>query len=139
MVKAWGHINITVRDLDKTIDFYTKILGLKFAFQIKDEEGNIVVTYLSMADGNFVELIHGKKMAEGAKAFNAAHMCFEVDSLEETMSFFKENGVEIVGGPREGRDKNLQCFITDPDGNRIEMMQMSPDSPQRKCQKEIRG
>ena len=135
MVKAFGHINIGVKDLDKAIDFYSKILGLDFAFQIKNEEGEIVVTYMSTPDGKFVELIHAKKMPEDKKAFHNAHMCFEVDDLEAAMNFLKENNVEIVGGPRQGRDKNHQCFITDPDGNRIELMQMHPESPQRESQK----
>ena len=32
--------------------------------------------------------------------------------------------------PRQGRDKNWQCWVDDPDGHRIELMQIDPASPQ---------
>ena len=142
IAKRFGHINIHVKDIDKSVDFYCAKLGLKMAFQIHDEEGNLKVTYLMLPDGNFIELIlMGKEQREkeGAKAFNAGHICFEVDCIEETIAYFKEAGINIVGGPQRGRDLNHQCFICDPDGNRIEMMQMDPESPQRKSRRELIG
>ncbi|MCL2832172.1 MAG: VOC family protein [Treponema sp.] len=141
IVKRFGHINLAVKNLDKSIEFYCDKLGLKLAFQIHNEEGKLMVTYLMLPDGNFVELIQmgpAQQEKPDAKAITAGHMCFEVDNMEETLAYFKEKGIEIVGGPRVGRDLNHQCFIADPDGNRIEMMQLSPESPQRKSQREVK-
>jgi len=142
IAKRFGHINIGVKDIDRSIEFYCGKLGLKMAFQIHNEEGKLMVTYLMLPDGNFVELIlmgPAQREKEDAKALSAGHICFEVDSMEETLALLKEAGIEIVGGPRIGRDLNHQCFITDPDGNRIEMMQLDPESPQRKNQREAQA
>ena len=38
-----------------------------------------------------------------------------------------------------GLDRNRQCWIEDPDGNRIEFMQMSPESMQAEAIKRLRG
>ena len=35
--------------------------------------------------------------------------------------------------PKQGLDTNWQCWATDPDGNKIEFMQLSPESPQAKA------
>ena len=42
-------------------------------------------------------------------------------------------GVEIDVMPRQGKDLNWQMWIRDPDGNRIEIMQIDPNAPQAKA------
>jgi lactoylglutathione lyase len=40
-----------------------------------------------------------------------------------------ERGLKIEGEPTRGLDGNFQYWIADPDGNRIELMQINPESP----------
>ena len=141
MISGFGHMNIAVRNLEASMDFYINKMGMELAFQIHDEEGKLMVTYLIMPDGNFLELIGGGprlKNDSAMKAIAAGHLCFEVLDINEAIAKINELGLEIVGGPRTGRDKNSQVFITDPDGNRIELMQMDPKSPQRQAQAKIK-
>ena len=48
----------------------------------------------------------------------------------------KKNHFELDKEIKEGLHKNLQAWITDPDGNKIELMQMSPESPQSRVARE---
>jgi lactoylglutathione lyase len=45
----------------------------------------------------------------------------------------KSQGLTLDVEPKQGIDLNYQCWVKDPDGNRIEFMQMHPDSPQNKA------
>lgn len=58
------------------------------------------------------------------------HCCLLVDDLPATVRHLGERGLPITGEPTRGLDHNVQYWITDPDGNRIELMQIMPDSPQ---------
>jgi lactoylglutathione lyase len=58
-----------------------------------------------------------------------SHYCLTVDDLPATLQELADRGLEI-SGPRFGLDGNWQYWVTDPDGNRIELMQMMPDSKQ---------
>lgn len=42
-------------------------------------------------------------------------------------------GVEIAQEPKTAADHNWQAWINDPDGNKIELMMLAPDSPQSKA------
>jgi lactoylglutathione lyase len=58
------------------------------------------------------------------------HVCLQVDSIADTVTALKAGGVEIFRGPSFGKDGNNQCWIKDPDGNRIEFMEMLPGNMQ---------
>jgi lactoylglutathione lyase len=50
--------------------------------------------------------------------------------MSATLDELAAGGLEITGSPKQGLDSNLQYWISDPDGNPIELMQMMPTSPQ---------
>ena len=57
------------------------------------------------------------------------HFCLEVDDLTGTVAAMRAHGVE-VSDPKTGRDRSLQAWLADPDGNRIELHQYTPQSKQ---------
>jgi lactoylglutathione lyase len=58
------------------------------------------------------------------------HLCLEVDNLDRVVDELGNRGVSLVREKKLGLDRNLQAWIEDPDGNRIELMQMAADSMQ---------
>ena len=118
MIQGIGHIAVTVRDMDESIRFYEKALGFRRAFGFRHPEtGAPWIEYLHIASGEFVELFYGGVEArpwnDGLIGFN--HMCFQVDDIHAS--------VEAVR-------LNWQAWVTDPNGIRIELMQIVPGSPQ---------
>ena len=53
----------------------------------------------------------------------ASHFAIEVDELEAFLAGVTERGGIVVGGPRRRGDGVLQAYLTDPDGNVVELMQ----------------
>jgi len=55
------------------------------------------------------------------------HMCWTIDDLDATCDRIKAAGITLLSEPKAGLDGNRQAWLEDPDGNRIELMEMHPD------------
>jgi len=133
MITGIGHVAIRITDLERTLDFYCRGLGFREAFRL-DREGQPSpwIVYLQLAPGQFLELFPG---GEGeapprGRAAGHDHTCLEVDDMRATLRELAARGIPITGEPVQGTDHNWQYWLRDPDGNRIELMQIVPESPQ---------
>jgi lactoylglutathione lyase len=134
VITGIGHAAFRVRDLDASLHFYCDLLGLERAFDI-DRDGKPWITFVHLAGGQFLELFpepHTEEDFSGNKG-SYRHMQLEVDNLEQTITDMEARGLPRTGTPpRQGRDGNWQYWLTDPDGNRLELMQIMSDSLHRK-------
>lgn len=128
MIVGLAHICFTVSDLDKSISFYKDILGFSPAFDFINDKGERFGIYLHIGGRNFIELFIGKPQpADQNQSFR--HFCLEVDDMQETVSKLRSNGVE-VSEIKMGSDNSWQAWLSDPDGNRIELHQYTKESKQ---------
>ena len=126
MVKGLAHVCFVVRDIEASIVFYHRKLGLAHAFDFKDSQGRRTGVYLKAGARSFVELFQGEvSQPEGKPSFQ--HICLEVDDIEATAKDLKAKGVE-VGPVTLGCDNSYQAWLSDPDGNRIELHGYTPKS-----------
>jgi lactoylglutathione lyase len=58
------------------------------------------------------------------------HICLQVNSIADTVAALTAAGIPLFRAAKLGLDGNNQCWIKDPDGNRIEFMQMLPGNMQ---------
>lgn len=135
-----GHVAITVKSMEASLDFYTKGLGLKKAFELnRPETGEPWIVYLYMGNEQFLELFYGGEVdyswKENHRAYN--HLCLAVEDIHETVKKLMDAGYKMDKEPRVGCDGNWQSWITDPDGVRLELMQLGEDSPQKKAIREL--
>ncbi len=128
MITGLAHICFTVSDLDRAIAFYRDGLGLKEAFDFINENGKRFGVYLHVGGRNFIELFVGE-LGERVDKQSYRHMCLEVDDIETTVEALRARGVE-VSPIKLGSDHSYQAWITDPDGNRIELHHYTPESKQ---------
>ncbi|WP_046181234.1 VOC family protein [Domibacillus tundrae] len=135
MIKGIGHLALTVQNMDKSLQFYCDILGFERAFEIRDDENNPWIEYIKVAPGQFIELFYGRqnKHQEKSHEIGFNHFCLEVDDINKVANHLKTKGLTLDVEPTKGKDNNYQCWIKDPDGNRIEFMQMEPASPHMNC------
>jgi catechol 2,3-dioxygenase-like lactoylglutathione lyase family enzyme len=134
MITGIGHAAFRVRDLERSIHFYCDLLGMQRAFDI-DRDGKPWITFVHLGGGQFLELFPEPDTAEDFSGNKGSyrHIQLEVDDLEQTIRNMEARGLPRTGTPpRQGRDGNWQYWLTDPDGNRLELMQMMPDSLHRK-------
>ena len=130
-ITSIGHMAFAVGDMKKSIDFYCGILGFTRVFEIPDEKGNPWICYLKVGNGQFVELFYpaGEAPMDGAKRAGFSHACFLVDDINKTAADIQARGGVLDRPIKTGRDGNYQCWVKDPDGTRIELMQIMPGSP----------
>lgn len=126
MITGIAHICFTVSDLEKSIAFYQDQLGFKHAFDFVRDTGERHGCYLHMGGRNFIELFQGE-LGERAEGQSYRHICLEVDDIDLTVRALLARGVEC-SEPKLGKDQSWQAWITDPDGNRIELHAYTPDS-----------
>ena len=133
MITGIGHMAITCQDIDQSLDFYTRILGLPEAFRMVNDDGSLWMVYLRTGGGAFVELFTGggaRPEAPG-NASGFKHLCLWVEDIEATLRDLQARGLDVdPGGIRTGRSTCRQYFIADPDGVRIERMPLMPQALQ---------
>jgi catechol 2,3-dioxygenase-like lactoylglutathione lyase family enzyme len=128
MITGIAHTCYTVSDLDRSLEFYCDKLGLTPAFEFINAEGRRFGQYIHVGGRTFIELFQGT-LAAPAEGQAYRHICLEVDDIEATVATLRERGVE-VSEIKLGGDHSYQAWVTDPDGNRIELHGYTPESKQ---------
>lgn len=127
-----GHVAFDCSDLEQSLDFYCNKMGFTRLMHLGDDE-NPWLVYLKIAHGVYMELFpSGKGDVDPSAKHYYSHLCLDVKDIAEAVRLLRERGV-TVEDPHMGMDGNYQAWLADPDGNRIELMQMMPDSMQRKA------
>ena len=131
-IKGYGHTAFRVSDMEASIKFYREALGFEKAFEINDDNGNPWIVYMYIGDGQFIELFYGDKNGERARGnIGYEHICLETLDIHKTADNIVKTGNPLDAAPDVKNDGNWQCWTHDPDGNRIEIMQMNADSLQK--------
>jgi lactoylglutathione lyase len=128
----FGHPAFGVHDMDASLAFYAK-LGIHEGFRITNDDGSIRLIYLHIAGDRFIELFPGGPAREEqgeASTRSYRHFCLLTDDLEAEVTRLKGGGLTFDNEFRMGSFNNKQAWLSDPDGNSIELMQIEPDSAQ---------
>jgi lactoylglutathione lyase len=130
-----GHMAIRARELDPMVAFYTEKLGLAEMFRLNQDDGSLMLVYLRVTDEQFIEIFPNGvgESAPPREATGPNHLCLTVADLDATVAALTERGVELTRPLQLGKDGNRQAWIADPEGNRIEFMEMSPSSLQARA------
>lgn len=114
-----NHFNINVTNMDKSIEFYKKNLGLEIYRTRYEPNGEYILTFLTdEKKETFIELTWLKlKIGKYNLGDNEIHLAFTTNDFKNTYKLHKENNVIIY----EHKDRELY-FIIDPDGYWIEIL-----------------
>jgi lactoylglutathione lyase len=129
LFKSIGHVAFNVRDLDAALAFYRDKLGFAEMFRLHREDGAVSLLYLRVTDTQYLELFPTLNEAP-ADDRKFSHLCLEVEDLDATVAELEKRGVNIVSPRAQGKAGSWQAWIADGEGNRIELMQIAPDSLQ---------
>ena len=136
-IQYLGHIAIGVSDLDRAMHFYCDQLGLTEVFRLNGPSGPPMLIYLRVNDNNFVELFPGSEgQAQGeSKRAGLRHLGFFVKDLQATLHSLQARGLTLSDDAFKQAallraDGTFLYFIRDPDGNAIELSQLTPVSKQ---------
>lgn len=131
-LKAIGHVALKVADIERSLAFYRDTLGFEEMMHLDREDGSLWLVYLRITDTQFLELFPGGRGPRAPDAEDTAinHFCLECEHLDATADVLRAAGVALTVQPKMGLDRNRQCWIEDPDGNRIEFMELAPNAMQ---------
>lgn len=127
-----GHVALKVYDLEKSLTFYRDRLGFPEMMRIDRPEGGLWLVYLRVTDEQFIEIFPGaeNERSPGWNGNAITHVCLTVDDLDAVVDRVTAAGIPLLIEKKTASDGNRQAWIEDPDGNRIEFMQLNPDSLQ---------
>lgn len=120
------HTMIRVFDQEKTMDFYTRILGMKIHRQTEYPEGrftNTFVGYIDEDEGTNIEMTYNWDQEEPYDMGDAwGHLALKVSDVYETVDYLKSEGVEFVREPGPmNAGTRIIAFFKDPNGYVIEL------------------
>ena len=140
-VKSIGHVAIRVKDIDRSLDFYVRKLGFPEMFRLYRDDNALWIVYLRVTDEQFIELFPDAvgDRAPAAEMIGLNHLCLEVGDIDAALADLAEANVPLFRPKKVGADHNYQAWIEDPDGNRIELMQLGKDAMQAAAIRRLRG
>ena len=131
-ITGYGHAAIKVIDVEASLTFYRDKLGFPEMLRLQKDDGSLWLIYLRITDLHYLEIFPGAQedRAPGWNANGVNHLCFTIEDLEATTTRMQAAGIELTAPIKNGADGNRQAWIEDPDGNRIELMEMHHDCMQ---------
>lgn len=121
------HTMLRVGDLDKSIAFYTDVMGMKLIRSRENEEYQYTLAFLGYgdeSDGAVIELTYnwGTHQYDLGNAYG--HIAIEVEDVYATCEAIRKHGGNVTreAGPVKG-GKTVIAFVKDPDGYKIELIQ----------------
>jgi len=126
-----GHVALRVGDLEKSVSFYQQLFGVKRVWMA---EGEIAFLECGGDDLALIQIPKEKRLtpeALGTTPRGLDHFGFRVRRKEDVDSAYramKAQGVEITFGPKLHRDGAYSFYISDPDGNSVQIL-WDPSKP----------
>lgn len=121
------HTRYRVNDLDKTIRFYTEVLGLKESRRHKSPRGSELVFLATPNSDEEIEICYFPSSGPVQVQTDLTHLAFQVESLVEFEKHLAKLGLKYSDGPHMKPDgKGGFAFIDAPEGYEVELIQRSP-------------
>jgi lactoylglutathione lyase len=121
------HTMVRVSNLEASLDFYCRKLGLVERRRTENEKGRFTLVFLAAPDDTadsapLVELTYNWDPETLSGARNFGHLAYSVANIYETCQRLADAGVTINRPPRDGR----MAFVRSPDGISIELPPAEP-------------
>ncbi len=124
------HASIRTSNMEKSIDFYTRLMGLKLLSKREIPQNHAEIAFLQdpNAKGATLELTFYRTQKKFLQAeyedrlFD--HLAFEVKDMQKTIAAMRKENVTITDEPyRLSPAGSLIAFVEDPDGTLIELIE----------------
>lgn len=145
------HVSLFTDQMDLMRDFYENKLGLKpkivtraslykglnrgkYSKIAEVDPDQIIIVYIEIAPGQFIELFPKSEGQEDHDSWNQrlgySHFALLVDDIEKTRAELLAAGIQPDTEISKGPSHTYQMWVSDPDGNKFEIMQYTDQSYQ---------
>lgn len=118
-----NHVGIAFDDLDAAVEYYTETLGYPEAFRIENDAGELALVYVQVSQGTFVEL----QPTNENRGPGINHFGVVVDDMDAAISMWRDRGVDVQDA-RSSSTNAILSNVFDPNGNRMELLELPPES-----------
>ncbi|GAB4354444.1 MAG: lactoylglutathione lyase [Methylohalobius sp. ZOD2] len=120
------HTMLRVGDLDRSLHFYTEVLGMKLLRQRDYPEGRFTLAFVGYGDegeNTVLELTHNWDTSNYDLGDGFGHIAIEVDDVYAAAEKIRAHGGKVVREPGPMKHGNtVLAFVEDPDGYKIELL-----------------
>ena len=120
------HTMIRVGDLEKSINFYTEILGMKLLRQKDYPDGKFSLAFVGYGnekDNSVIELTYNWDTDSYDLGSGFGHLAVEVDDVYAAAEKIRDQGGKIIREPGPmNAGTTIIAFVQDPDGYQIELL-----------------
>jgi lactoylglutathione lyase len=121
------HTMLRVGDMQRSIDFYTNVLGMRLLRKSDYPDGKFTLAFVGYEDekdGAVLELTHNWDTSSYDLGTAYGHIALEVEDAAQTCDKVRELGGKVVreAGPMK-HGTTVIAFVEDPDGYKIEFIQ----------------
>ena len=121
------HTMLRTGNLDRAIDFYTRILGMKLLRRKDYPDGKFTLAFVGYgdeADHTVIELTYNWDVNQYDLGTGFGHLAIEVDDAHAACEHIRQMGGHVIreAGPMK-HGNTIIAFVADPDGYKIELIQ----------------
>jgi len=120
------HTMIRVGDLDRSLAFYTEVLGMKLLRRKDYPEGKYTLAFVGYGDeseGAVLELTYNWGVEKYELGTGYGHVAIGVDDIQGTCASVAAKGGKVTYGPARHGGGSWIAFVEDPDGYKIEFIE----------------
>ena len=138
-VSGLSHTAIRTRNILDSVRYYTDILGMKEAFRMHREDGSLATVYVYIAPGQYLELFSDgtREGISGPDVVGFSHICLMTRDIRKSYEAVKNAGGPLDTEIKRGKSQCWMFWTHDPDGTRIEIMEMPPESMQAQADRRL--
>ena len=122
-VLGLAHAAFYVEDMKEAVAFYTQFLGYESPYSMPLPSGGELV-WIKINDRQSVELFPGTASTPGSDRL--AHIAIETDDADAMRLYLQSKGIKVPPKTPVGKSGNKNFMISDPDGNRVEIVEYLP-------------
>jgi len=142
MVQKLHHTGFVVKNVEESTAFYRDVVGLSLirAYErmgtgidqvVGYENAHLSAAILDIGGGHILELIQyvnprsEDRPTEERIVLGATHLALLVDDIHAMYARLAEKGGQVMNPPAELEPGRIACYLQDPDGNWIELLELS--------------
>jgi len=122
-VLGLAHAAFYVEDMKEAVAFYTQFFGYESPYSMPLPSGGELV-WIKINDRQSVELFPGTASTPGSDRL--AHIAIETDDADAMRLYLQSKGIKVPDKTPVGKSGNKNFMISDPDGNRVEIVEYQP-------------
>jgi Glyoxalase/Bleomycin resistance protein/Dioxygenase superfamily len=120
-----NHVGVSVPDLDKAVEYYTKTLGFPEAYRQLTPTGQVQFVVVQVSKNTFIEL----QPANAQRPPGISHLALQVENLPAVTAMFKQRGANAGEVIVNNSTKMNRADLIDLNGTRTELIELPPESP----------